>query len=200
MGYLVQWGDGLQWARVGCNRLGWATSYERMMGYSGLGWATVGCDGLSWAPENYVHVTFMVRSKVLHVRTCSVHGHWRVPENFIVRLKDSRSSGRTILGLGTGSHSCPCDTLVVAFIPKFMVTDMHQGITVSNAMYWKVSFGANSQGTRCPAFMHGLAAFSILCSSMVRSKVLHVWTCSINILPPQKTKQELQNMLFHLTG
>ncbi len=55
--------------------------------------------------------------------------------NFMVQLKDSRSSGRTILGLGTGSHSCPCGTLVGAFVPKFLVTDMHQEITVSNTIY-----------------------------------------------------------------
>ncbi len=92
--------------------------------------------------------------------------------NFIVRLKDSRSPGRTILGLGTGSHSCPCGTLVGAFIPKFMVTDMHQEIAISNTIYWKVNFGANSQGTNVMKMSWSCSHLRIasLCCSLLESQ------------------------------
>ncbi len=64
---------------------------------------------------NYVYVTFMVRSKVLHVHVVFTVTD-KCLKKLVVQLKDLKASGRNILGLatgrkilglGTGSHFYP---------------------------------------------------------------------------------------------
>ncbi len=127
MGCLVRKGDGLQRAQVGCSGLRRVEMGYLIQKYDGLQWVRLGYSGLWWVKMsswNYVHVTFMVRPKVLHV-----HVVFPVTDKcqgkIVVQLRDLTASGRKILGLGTGSHFCPFGKPETAFIPRFMVTNMN---------------------------------------------------------------------------